>query len=1126
MKKSYTNFQPNLNKTLAKGGRSTFSFLQIIPFALLMFFTTISFSQTIIDCAAGPVNFTYCYGSNDTTQFVFTNTSGLPLNLVFNAGEVENNFDEVIVLDTDGVTDLNAATPYGNGGDLTGLSFQSSGDTITLQINSDSVIGCQTDNFVEWDWDVWCQTCLNPTVTFATDGDCTNGNDFNVSVNITDMGSATEITVNDDQGSPQQTATNTGILTFGPYAFDVDVVFTVNDANDPNCFIVSPTISCLSGGPGSLFINAGDDQTLSCNDACTDITATFLETFESFTDQYIVDEITYEPPFAFDGLANSMNTDIDDSWSDVGDLPFDFCFFANTETQFQVGSNGVIRFEVDPGDVGPGTNGWAFTENLPNNDNDTLGEANVFTPGHDIDPLAGNSEEIAWEILGAFPNRVLVVSFYQVAYFSCNELEATHMAVFYEFSNVIEIYIQDKPTCEGWNGGNAVVGIQNNAGTIAYVPPGRQTSDSPWTTTNEAWSFSPQGDPTYEFAWLDESGTVIGTDPTMNVCPSNGEETYTAQITYTNCNGDVVTLTDDVTVTLVADFTLELGDDQELCDEASYEIIPETTGDITGATYLWSPGGETTPTLTVTTSGTYTLEMTRDDCSVTDSVEILLNESPVIELGDDITTCFEAQITLDASPSNLDPATVTYEWSLDGTVLAAETNPTLIATQYGVYSVIVTNSICTSEDSITIIPSDDLGVNLGDDYSTCFNGQETLDATPSNIDPSLVTYEWSLDGTVIAGETTALLDVTTVGTYSVVVTSGQCIDEDTIVISPANDIAIELGDNISTCLFDNIVLDATPYNYDPNVVTYEWSLNGTVIAGETGVTLSPTENGTYSVTVSFGDCTSTDTIVISSANDIEIELGEDFQTCFVDAVWLDASPLNYDASDATYQWFLNGDVYNNNGETLNAIIQGEYSVIVTVGECSTQDTINLELLDELEVSLETGVKVCPDQPVTLVAETNNTDIQYQWYLNGQEIVGATNSTLEVVLTGNEADLQTYRVTINKGRCFKSAFSTITLYRDGGCTISQGLSPNEDGFNDRLDLEFLADRTGIDNLQVFNRSGVEVYKKNNYIKEWKGQTNDEVWLPTGVYYYVITLSGNDPVFGNQITGWIYVNIEAE
>src|SRR5690606_6817864 len=117
---------------------------------------------------------------------------------------------------------------------------------------------------------------------------------------------------------------------------------------------------------------------------------------------------------------------------------------------------------------------------------------------------------------------------------------------------VIDIYIKDKPSCTSWNPignpfGATVVGIQNNAGTQAYVPPGRQTSDSPWTTTNEAWRFVPAGASIIDFVWLDPDGNIVGTTPTLNVCPTV-TTTYTAQVTYNMCNGNTVVVTDDVTV--------------------------------------------------------------------------------------------------------------------------------------------------------------------------------------------------------------------------------------------------------------------------------------------------------------------------------------------------------------------------------------------------------------------------------------------------------------------------------------------------------------------------------------------------------------------------------------------------
>jgi len=730
-------------------------------------------------------------------------------------------------------------------------------------------------------------------------------------------------------------------------------------------FFLLSSYSSQAQGPGSLFVDAGPDVSVPCDSGgnCIDITATFLETFETIESTYTIDPVVYVPPFPFNGLANSLNPNIDDAWSAVDNLPFDFCYFENIETQFQVGSNGVIRFDVDPGDT---TNGWSFTENLPNNSNETLGEANVFTPGHDIDPSVSTTEEIAYEVLGEFPNRVLVVAYFEVPMFSatCNALLATQMVVFYEFSNVIEIYIQDKPSCPTWNNGNATLGIQNDAGNIAFVPPGRNTSDSPWTVTEEAWRFTPAGTETYVFEWLDANGTVIGTDPTIEVCP-NQVTTYTAQVTYTNCNGEVVVLTDDIVVTPEAEFSVELGEDQISCDISSYEILAALSGNSNGATFLWSTG-ETTPTITVTQDGNYSVEVTVDVCTLFDSINVDFDDSPIIELGDDIASCLEEVIVLDASPSNYGANEVTYQWSLNGTVIASETSPTLIVSNFGTYSVDVTFEQCTSTDTI-VISLGEILVSLGADFETCFE--------------------------------------------------------------------------------EDVILDASPSNYDPALATYEWSFNEVVIPDETSPTLVVIEGGTYSVIVTIGLCTTEASITISASDDLVVTLGDDFRSC-------------------------------------------------------------------------------PNETVLITASTDETDVTYQWFEDDNLIEGATDNFIEITIP-NTIDISlVYRVIISTGNCTGSAEVTILPYDVENCVISQGISPNGDGFNDALDLEFLSDRAGgINQFLIYNRYGSLVFEAVNYINEWHGQDKDGNELPTGTYFYVIDFMNEDPVYGLQATGWVYINKDA-
>jgi gliding motility-associated-like protein len=796
------------------------------------------------------------------------------------------------------------------------------------------------------------------------------------------------------------------------------------------------SLSAFSQGPGCPNVYAGEDVELGCGEPCTDLTASFLDTGE--TTSYEVSSITYDPPFPFTG-GTPVSVNTDDIWSDAIQLPFDFCFFGETYTEMVIGSNAVVSFDLANNQPGAYCD-WSFDDPIPS---PNLFFTTIFGPYMDVDPSVQGSGIINWAVFGESPCRTMVVNFPNIPYFgsACPNLSLTSQIVIYETTNVVEVYVQDRPSGCTWNDGNAVLGIQNQNGTVGYTAPGRNTSD--WAATNEAWRFTPNGASNVAFSWLDSMGTVIGTDTTINVCPTDQSTTYTAQAVYTNCNGDVITETDEVTVTRIGSFTVDLGGDQELCDAENYDITAEITGgDPTDATFLWNTG-ETTQTITVTTSGTYSVDVTIGTCTVTASVVINFNELPLIELGDNIETCFFDPIVLDASPSNYDPTDATYEWSLDGVVLAGETNPTLNATQYGVYSVNVSANACLATDEVTISPQE-LNVALGDDFTSCFEIPETLTAEAIDFDPATATFEWSLDGVVIAGETNQTLDIT--------------------------------------------------------------------------------EPGTYVVTASVNSCTATDTIVVGLGN-IEVTVNDDFQTCFESQVELEAM-LTVQNPEATYQWSLDGNIIpDETNSTLIITEVGTYTVTATVGSCSASDSVTVSFRDDLEVTLDEDFKTCPNELQVLTATTDEEGATFQWFLNGDIIAGETNSTLEFSLETGTFGTQTFEVVISVGGCSGTDSVDVTLYDVGNCIISEGLSPNGDGFNDTLDLTFLNDRTGISKLQIFNRLGTLVFEQNNYTNQWRGQTNDGNDLPTGTYFYVVDLAGNDAVYGTQATGWIYLNQEA-
>ncbi|WP_178987881.1 FG-GAP-like repeat-containing protein [Winogradskyella schleiferi] len=232
--------------------------ITLILALLLSYF--IAGAQTTVDCSVGPVNTTYCYSDNDTTSFVFVSSDGSDLRVTFNAGRVENTYDELIVLNTDGNELYNG---YGNSGDLTGLTFQSTGNMITVSIDSDFTINCAENDYIPWDFDVSCATCSNPTATYTVVDNCEASGGFLVDVNVSDLGSATSLTISDNQSSSTQSLSATGTVQFGPYANATAIVINIQNDQDVNCAINSSSITqsnCPPPGPVGVTCASGSSS--------------------------------------------------------------------------------------------------------------------------------------------------------------------------------------------------------------------------------------------------------------------------------------------------------------------------------------------------------------------------------------------------------------------------------------------------------------------------------------------------------------------------------------------------------------------------------------------------------------------------------------------------------------------------------------------------------------------------------------------------------------------------------------------------------------------------------------------------------------------------------------------------
>lgn len=338
---------------------------------------------------------------------------------------------------------------------------------------------------------------------------------------------------------------------------------------------------------GCANIDVGSDLNFECIDSCVTLEAEVVEV--GLTTQYEVTSIPPNPPYPYD-QGTTIFVGQDDTFSDVVPLPFDFCFFENNYNEIIVGANGVLSFDVG---LAGGNCAWQFDQSMPNS-NGVPYQNSINGAYHDIDPSVGG--EIRYAILGEHPCRTFIVSYFNVPHYQCNNIYTTQQIVLYETTNIIDVYIADKPTCNSWNNGNAVLGIQNAQGTVGYIPPARNTG--PWSASDEAWRFSPSGASVYTINWYDEAGTNIGTGNSIEVCPTETTN-YSADVVYDICDGTQVIESDDITVNFQGSTTTSLTV-VETCDPYFWNNVNYNSTGIYTYTTTNSQGCDSVATLDLT----------------------------------------------------------------------------------------------------------------------------------------------------------------------------------------------------------------------------------------------------------------------------------------------------------------------------------------------------------------------------------------------------------------------------------------------------------------------------------------------------------------------------------------------
>jgi gliding motility-associated-like protein len=490
-------------------------------------------------------------------------------------------------------------------------------------------------------------------------------------------------------------------------------------------------------------LTLGPDFILPVCQQCTTLKATTTPA-SGGTSNYSVNQIAYNPyPYV---PGTTINLNVDDMWSGVIPIPFDFCFFDSTYNQCIVSSNGQIGFDISQAG---GYNAWSFggVNPLPNN-TFTYAMNSIMCPYHDILPTALGI--ISYQTIGTAPNRVFVVSWNNSPMFSCVNLLATQQIALYEGLNKIETYIANKPLCPNWNAGTAIHGIENRFGTVAFIVPGRNLPTQ-WTATNDAWSFvpiggGPGGPSGVSVDWYDDAGNLLATNvDSLVVCPQQ-TTSYNAKATFTLCGGfeyafDTITVTKQAPIALAVTNTTDVncygGNDGAFGFNYSGGT-PPITFTMNGNPIAGSP-------VTGLTAGTYTIVLT-DANNCTESVVATVNEPTEVQV-----TIDEQRDVLCKYQNNGYVRLLTvggvpaYTYWYDNNPPAS--SPEFIYMTSGNFRFYTSDShgCMDSIDTFVAQPDSLLSMSLISHIATCKNGKDgSVDAIVSGGIPPY-TYVWETD---------------------------------------------------------------------------------------------------------------------------------------------------------------------------------------------------------------------------------------------------------------------------------------------------------------------------------------------------------------------------------------------
>jgi hypothetical protein len=445
------------------------------------------------------------------------------------------------------------------------------------------------------------------------------------------------------------------------------------------------------------------------------------------------------------------------------------------------------------------------------------------------------------------------------------------------------------------------------------------TSSSPSTTcvspSGVASVTVSGGTPSYAYSWS-PTGQTTATATGLNA------GTFTCMVT--DAHGCMDSFSVVVGGVPGPTLTLNSVPDTSGCNGSA---IATVTGGTSPYTYLWSPGGQTTATISGLCAGTYCCQiMDAHGCMDSSCVTIINTCTFAVTMSATPVTCANNG-TATATPVG-GVAPYTYSWSPGG-----GTTATITGLTGGTYSVSIYDSNGCHASGTVDVSSGTVSYTVSGNPTSIIVGDSTLLTATCNIP---ATFSWAPPATITNPTSASSYASPTVTTdYTVTITTACGTYLDSVLIS-VNCFSINTTSTSSYCSSLSgtaMVTDSggsAPY-------TYLWAPGG-----QTTDSISGLSAGTYTVTVKdSAGCSVTSSVTVDSATVTYSATGNPSYISVGDSALLTAT-CNI---PATYSWAPSSSVTNPTSSStyVHPTSTTNYTVTITTACGSYTDTVDINI---------------------------------------------------------------------------------------------------------------------------------------------------------------------------------------